>query len=180
MAEKENNLFDVWEFNKEMRKITADHVMLLMDQFKTLRGIYGVPDKNLNETVKDYLPKSSSQFFQIFNFWVQEQVKLFETLIQEAIKDYTRGVKALEFRAQNKDRLMMLLDEHAKLWTQNYKKLRERREDIYNASLDSIKKMLPVPVHPMLDNANRWLMEQYKRLEDEMIERIKRHNLKKR
>lgn len=179
MAETENNIFDVWEFNKEMRKITTSHVMMLMDQYKTLKGIYGVPDKNLDETVMDYLPKGSSQFFQMFNFWIQAQMKLFEILIEEAIKDYTHGVEALEFRAQNKERFMMLLNEHARLWTENYKKLRERREEMYNASLDTIKKMLPEPVHPMLDNANRWLMEQYGKLENEMLERIKNQNYKK-
>ena len=175
----ENDEFDVWEFNKEMQKIISNHVLLLMEQYKTMYGIYGSSDKNINITKIDYWPQGYSQYRETYNLWMQGQIKLFESLIEEAIKDYTRGVEALEFRAQNKNRFQMLLKEHAKLWTENYERLRDKRKEIYTASLDALKKMLPEPVHSVLDNTNKWLMEQYEKLEDEMIEKIKKQYIGK-
>ena len=177
MTDNENNGFDVWGFNNEMQKITANHVKLLMEQYKTVKGIYGFPNKAFMETITQNWPDWVQEFYREFDKWLESQMKLFEDNIGESVRDYVKAISDLKFTTPNMNRYQMLVDEHIKLWIENCKKIRERREQINQESLESMKKTLPAPVHPMLETAYKWVMEQNENTEKEIIERVKKFSL---
>jgi hypothetical protein len=178
MADKQATVMDVWEITQSMQKIVSNHVKLLLDQYKVIKGIYGGPNKILMETVREFWPQGTDKFFVLFDMWLENQMQAFEKTVDESIKEYAESVTALEFMSPNTDHYLMLVGEHTKLWIENYKKLKERREQASQETLDAMKKLLPMPVHPILDNANSWIMEQNERIENEVIDKVKKFNIK--
>ena len=173
MPKKQDGYVDVWEVTREMQRMLAGHSKLLLSQYKTIKGIYGWPNKALMDTVMEMWPNGTGKFFDIFDMWLEDQVRIFDTNMEESVADYVKTVSDLEFTAPNAEHYRMLVGEHTKLWLENYKKVRERREEANRVSLDSLKQMLPLMVHPILENAYKWLSEQNERIERQIIEQMK-------
>jgi hypothetical protein len=178
MKDKQATVMDVWEITQSMQKIVGNHVKLLLDQYKVIKGIYGGPNNVLMESVKQFWPQGSDRFFTLFDMWLENQMGMFEKTIDESIKEYAENVTALEFSSPNTDHYLMLVGEHTKLWIENFKKLRKSREQNNEETIDAMKKLLPAAVHPIIENTNKWITEQNERIEDEIIENIKKYNLK--
>lgn len=177
MSKNQADISDIWDIVKETQKMAANHAKLLLDQYKTIKGIYGWPNKAFMETIMQNWPDWVQEFYKEFDKWLEGQMQLFESNIDESVRDYVKAISDLKFTTPNMNRYQMLVGEHTKLWMDNYKKLRERREQISQESLESMKKTLPAPVHPMLETANRWVMEQNERMEKEIIDRVKKFSL---
>lgn len=178
MEDKQATVLDVWEVTQSMQKIVGNHVKLLLEQYKTMKGIYGGPNKVLMETVREFWPQGTDKFFVLFDMWLENQMQTFEKTVDESVKEYAENVSALEFKSPNTDHFLMLVGEHTKLWIDNYGKLKERREQTNQETLDAMKKLLPITVHPILDSTNRWIMEQNERVENEVIDKVKKFNFK--
>jgi len=54
-----------------------------------------------------------------------------------------------------------------------------KREEEYVESFEALKKVLPAAIHPMLEVSNNWLIAQYEKIEDEMLEMIKKRAVRK-
>jgi hypothetical protein len=176
MTEKKQKEMDIWGIIKDMQKITTDHMKLMLDQYKEIRGIYGKPNKNLMDTVTEQVPESSQKFYELFNMWLEDQLSFFEKNIDEMLREYADSISTFEYFAPSTYKYRMLVDEHTKLWIENYQKLKERRNWVNKESLASLKKMLPETVHPILDYASKWLEEQNERMDKEIIERVKKYS----
>ena len=177
MSKNQANIPDVWDIVKETQKMATNHAKLLMEQYKTMRGIYGWPNKALTDMVMEFWPNGTGKFFDAFDIWFGQEMQAFERNINESIDDYAEAIADFRYTAPNTDHYRMLVGEHTKLWMDNYKKLRERREQAARESFDALKKMLPVTVHPILETASKWITEQNERFEDQLLESIKKQVL---
>lgn len=176
MAQKQDTMMDVWEVTQGMHKILTNHVRLLLEQYKTMKGLYG-GNKALVDAAKDFWPKGTEKFFAMFDVWLENQLETFERSVDDSVKDYAESISALEFQSPNTNHFQMLVGEHTRLWIDNYQKLRERREQTSLEAVDAMKKLLPAMIHPVIDNTNRWMQEQNQRIERELLERIKKFNI---
>ena len=172
MPKKNGKKVDVWELTGSMQKMVAEHAKALLGQYRQIRGIFDGPNKILLDAVMEFWPQGTEKFFELFDMWLRDQMDIFEHNVDDSIKEYASRISALEFTSLGGD-YRNLAKEHTDLWIANYKKLRERRTQVSQASLDALKEMLPAMVHPILDNANRWLVMQNEILERQLIARVK-------
>jgi hypothetical protein len=177
MSKNQANIPDVWDIVKETQKMATNHAKLLMEQYKTMKGIYGWPNKMLTDLIAEYWPNGTARFFEAFDIWFEQTLKSIERNIEDYVEDYAKTISGIKFTAPNADHYRMLVGEHTKLWIENYKKLIERREQISQESLNALKKMLPIQVHPILDNANDWIMKQSEVMDREIINRVEKFSL---
>jgi hypothetical protein len=177
MAKNKTENNDVWVVTNETQKMLAEHTKLLLDQYKTIKGVYGWPNKMLMDIIAEYWPNGSAKFFEVFDMWLEQALKSIEKSVDDYVKDYANAVSGFKFTAPNTDHYRMLVGEHTKLWVENYRKLIEHREQLSRASLDALKQMLPFQVHPILDNANNWIMKQSEAVDREIIDRVKKFSL---
>lgn len=174
MAKNKSENNDVWVVTNQTQKMIAEHVRLLMDQYKTIKGVYGWPNKMLMDLIADYWPDGTAKFFEAFDMWLEHELRIFEKNIDDYVEEYARSITDIKFTAPNTDHYRMLVGEHTKLWMENYKKLIEHRQQVSKASLDALKQMLPVQIHPILDNANDWIIKQSEAMDREIIDRVKK------
>lgn len=163
----------MWVVTNETQKMLAEHTKLLLGQYKTIRGVYGWPNKMLMELIEEYWPDGAAKFFDAFDMWLEQALNFIEKGIDDYVAEYAKAVSDIKFSAPNTDHYKMLVNEHTKLWLENYGRLIERREQVSYASLAALKQMLPAQIHPILDNANDWLMRQSEAMDMEIINRVK-------
>ena len=177
MSKNQENMPDVGEIVKATQTMAMDHAKLFIEQYKTMKGIYGWPNKAFMDSIRQNWPEWAQEFFKKFDIWVEDQMKSFEENTGGSIKDYAKNIMDLKFTAPNMNRYRVLVDEHTKLWIENYEKLMERREQTNQEWFENLKKTLPSPIYPILETAYNWVMEQNTRMEKEIIERVKKLSL---
>jgi hypothetical protein len=177
MAKNKTENNDVWVVTNETQKMLAEHTKLLLDQYKTIKGVYGWPNKILMDLIAEYWPNGSAKFFEVFDMWLEQALKSIDKSIDDYVEDYAKTVSGLKFTSPNADHYRMLVGEHTKLWIENYRKLIERREQLSRASLDTLKQILPLQIHPILGNANDWILKQSEAMDREIIDQVKKFSL---
>lgn len=168
---------DVWEITKDIQKMLTEHTRLLLDQYKTINGIYRWPNKVFNESIREYWPDSTKKAFEAFDTWLEQELQIFEKNIYEFVGEYTKEISELKIIAPSPDIYRQMVDEHTKLGIANYQKLNENRKQIVQESLDVMKKTVHPSVYTILETAFRWIMEQNEIMEKEILDRVKKISL---
>lgn len=171
MADDENYLFDVWALGRQMQKIMANHAQLLLEQYRTLQGLYGGP--NISLGAGDMWPKGSEQAREAFEKWARAQMGSFTDTLRDSLKEYIEDAHDLEVSAPSVNRYLEMLREHTRLWIENYEKLRIRRDKAYMESFETLKASVPEQFRPYIDKAHQWLITQYEMMEEQLLQRLK-------
>jgi hypothetical protein len=174
MPKQQVDSTDIWDLAKGLQKIAINHTKMLLEQYKTMKGIYGGQNKVLMDAVMDFWPQETRKFFETFDIWLEQELKIFEENIYEFVDGYSQEISELKIIAPSPDIYRQMVEEHTKLWIDNYTKLEERREQINRDSLESIKVMFPPVVHPILESINQWIMGQNEKMGTELIGTIRK------
>jgi len=174
MPKQQANSADVWDLTDDMQKMAIKHTKMLLEQYKTMKGIYGGQNKVLMDAVMDFWPQETRKFFETFDIWLEQELQIFDKNVYEFVDGYSQEISELKIIAPSPDIYRQMVDEHTKLWIANYMKLKERREKINKESLESVKAVFPPAVHPILESINRWIMEQNEKMETEMLGMIRK------
>jgi len=79
MPDETTELFDVWNFSREMQKVMGNHLNLLMQQYRIILGIYGGNDNTFREAMLKYWPRSS-EYYEVFDRWIERQANILENI----------------------------------------------------------------------------------------------------
>jgi hypothetical protein len=168
---------DIWEITRRMHNIIDEYTKLIISQYKAIRGFWGSSTKTMMDTIGDFIPDDMRHFFETFDMWLDGEMQVFAKYLEESLDEYAKLVSSLEFTAPDTERYKRLLEQHTGLWVENYLRLKEQREQVSLQSLEAVKTMFTPAVHPVLDIAFRWIAEQNDRLEEAILDKIKRYAL---
>jgi hypothetical protein len=177
MPKPKENSANVWEKTNGMHKMVANQIKLMLDQYKMMRGLYGGPNNAMMESVKAFWPQGTENYFKSFDIWLEQELQVFEKNLDGIINEYAKNIADLDFTAPNTDHYKMLVGEQSKLWLENYEKFKEQRDQMKRESLESAKKMFPAVIHPIIENTNKWFMDQNEKLELQILEQIRKYTL---
>jgi len=168
----DEKVVSVLDFIREMQKLVNEHVRLSLTQYREMMGLYGVPSKVMKDTMGDFWPEGSEKVFEFFDRWFEEQMKLLERNIESSMGETVKRFAAEDMPMPTGRDMQKFMGEHADLWLRNYRKLKENREQMNGATLEFLKKVLPETMHPVLENANKWMNAQNEKLEAEMAKKL--------